>query len=680
MVGGDSGWRRWLTMAAVLIASLSCSWAAEAHGRLVTYPSFASKYVASRDVTVWLPDGYDARGRRLPVVYMQDGQNLYDGAQSFGGVSWDVANTVSRLIRERKIPPVIIVGIANTSARGREYLPRRIYDLLPAASQQWIRQGWHGAPESDKYLKFIVDELKPFVDARYRTRSDRSGAFVMGSSMGGLIALYAQMEYPQVFGGSASLSMHWLLGDPALPLPSSPSRFSGEVLRAFETYVSLSRLSPRDHRIYIDRGTATLDARYLPYTEPFAAFMQKAGWRQGTSFDNQVYSGADHSERSWAKRLAAPMTFLLAPRPDAAEADEAARLAQIRAAASPADYLIGKFDGADVVLLGEDHAVKQNLAFVAGIIPRLYAAGVTNLVMEFGAAEDQARLDRLLTAPAYDAQAAKQLMFHYNVMWSWRDYRAIYKAVWQFNHSLPAGKPPFRIVNMSYVYDWSGFTGLRTPATLKAVFKRGMVDRFRADRIAREILDKRQKALVLTGTLHAFTRYEAAQTQSDGDGFCQRTGNALGNRLYRAYGARVSNVMFHQSLPSPPGQTRAFEQPGGGEVERIMHLDGDRPVGFDLRDKPMGAIRDYSYYGLCDRDFTLADLFDGYIFLAPFDALVAATPDPAFLDESNIDRAIEQYPDPDWSSRPADLAGARARLDEMAKQINDRYAALARRF
>jgi hypothetical protein len=138
--------------------------------------------------------------------------------------------------------------------------------------------------------------------------------------------------------------------------------------------------------------------------------------------------------------------------------------------------------------------------------------------------------------------------------------------------------------------------------------------------------------------------------------------------------------MFHQSLPSPPGQTRAFEQPGGGEVERIMHLDGDRPVGFDLRDKPMGAIRDYSYYGLCDRDFTLADLFDGYIFLAPFDALVAATPDPAFLDESNIDRAIEQYPDPDWSSRPADLAGARARLDEMAKQINDRYAALARRF
>ena len=452
------------------------------------------------------------------------------------------------------------------------------------------------------------------------------------------------------------------------------------MLRAFETYVSLSRLSPRDHRIYIDRGTATLDARYLPYTTPFAAFMQKTGWRQGTSFDNQVYPGADHSERSWAKRLAAPMTFLLTPRPDTAKADEAARLAQIRAAPSPADYLIRKFDGADIVLLGEDHAVKQNLAFVAGMIPRLYAGGVTNLVMEFGAAEDQARLDRLLTAPTYDAEAARQLMFHYNVMWSWQDYRDIYKAVWEFNHSLPAGKPPFRIVNMSYVYDWSGFTGLRTPATLKAVFGRGMVDQFRAGLIAREILDRRQKALVLTGTLHAFTRYQAAQTQSDGDGFCQRTGNALGNRLYRAYGARVSNVMFHQSLPALPGQTRSFEQPGGGEVERIMHLDGDRSVGFDLRGEPMGAIRDYSYYGLCDRDFTLADLFDGYIFLAPFGALAAATPDPTFLDEGNIDRAIEQYPDPDWSSRPTDLAAARAHLDDMAKQINDRYAALARRF
>ena len=81
-----------------------------------------------------------------------------------------------------------------------------------------------------------------------------------------------------------------------------------------------------------------------------------------------------------------------------------------------------------------------------------------------------------------------------------------------------------------------------------------------------------------------------------------------------------------------------------------------------------------------DRDFTLADLFDGYIFLAPFGALAAATPDPTFLDEGNIDRAIEQYPDPDWSIRPADLAAARAHLDDMAKQINDRYAALARRF
>lgn len=670
----DGSWLRAAIVLALTVATLVYPATADAAPRLIRHAAFESRHVVARDITVWLPDGYREDGPPLPVVYMQDGQNLHEGSRAFGGQSWGVGKTAARLIREGKIPPVIIVGIDNSAARGREYLPQRIFDLLPEASRAMIRDGWDGAPQSDAYLKFLVRELKPFVDAHYRTKTDRSGTFIMGSSMGGLISLYAQIRYPEIFGGSASLSMHWLLGNSGKPLPEAPL-YTRQVLRAFEAQIALAHLSPGRHRIWVDRGTETLDARYTPYTAPFEIFMRRTGW--GNTFSSRVYPGTDHSEKAWGARLADPLTFLLTPGGDVEAKAEADQLAQIRTALAPDAYLLGKFRSADVVLLGEDHAVRQSVAFVANAIPKLYAAGVTNLVMEFGAEEDQAQLDRLVTAPGYDADAARRLMFNYNVMWSWQDYRDLYHAVWAFNRGLPKGKPPFRIVNMSYVFDWSGFSGTRTPETLRRVFPRGMVDQFRADRIAREVLDKGQKALVLTGTLHAFTRFAAGQTQSDGDGFCLRTANALGNRLHAAYGSRITNVMLHQALPALPGRRDVFEQPGDGAVERIMRLNGNRPAGFDLRGAPMGSIRDYSYYGICDRDFTLADLFDGYIFLAPFRDLRAATPDAGFVDEANLARAIEQFPDPDWSPRPVNLAQAKAHLLDMAKQIDARYAALA---
>lgn len=291
------------------IAALAHGAIAEASPRLIRHAAFQSAHVPARDVTVWLPGGYRDDGPPLPVIYMQDGQNLHEDARSFGGVSWGAGETAARLIREGRIPPVIIVGIENSAARGREYLPRRIYDLLPESSRAMLRAGW-GAPQSDAYLAFLVRELKPFVDAHYRTRTDRGATFIMGSSMGGLISLYAQTEYPEVFGGSASLSMHWLLGNSGGPLPP-PALYTDQVLRAFETYMALSHLTPARHRIYIDRGSETLDARYEPYTAPFEAFMRRAGW--GETFDSRVYPGTDHSEKAWRARLADPLTFLLAP-------------------------------------------------------------------------------------------------------------------------------------------------------------------------------------------------------------------------------------------------------------------------------------------------------------------------------------------------------------------------------
>ena len=152
-------------------------------------------------------------------------------------------------------------------------------------------------------------------------------------------------------------------------------------------------------------------------------------------------------------------------------AQDASLVAELKANGKPpGEYVVSKFATADVVLLGEDHAIKQNLAFVRSLIPLLYKAGVTNLVMEFGAEEDQAKLDALVTAPSFDDAVAKQLMFHYNTMWSWLDYREIYKAAWDFNRHLAPGSKPFRILNMSYVFDWSGFPGVRIRRRCKGCF------------------------------------------------------------------------------------------------------------------------------------------------------------------------------------------------------------------
>lgn len=357
----------------------------------------------------------------------------------------------------------------------------------------------------------------------------------------------------------------------------------------------------------------------------------------------------------------------------AADPDSAYVAALAEEARSPEDYVVHSFERADVVLLGEDHAIAQTLAFVEGLIPQLHRAGVRNLVMEFGAAEDQQALDRLLTAQAYDAAALRRLMFHYNSAWSWVEYRGLYEAVWRFNRGLAPGQPPFRIVNMSYVYRWQAFSAPRTPEVLQRVFWRGTVDRFRADVIDNEVLARGGKALVLTGTPHAFTRYAMPRRDDNAEGFCSFDANWLGNRLLRRHPGRVVSLLMHQPFPNRPGARPAYLQPAAGAVERIMAKLGNEPRGFDLKTGIMGTLSDRSFYAMCHEGFTLSDFFDGYVFLAPIRSLRPATVDPDFVDAANIDEALRNYPDPDWKPRPNDLAGFRAHLAGMEEEIRQRY-------
>lgn len=287
------------------IASLSATAQAvpTGPGRVVRLPDFASKHVQARNVDIWLPDGYDAGTGTYDVLYMHDGQNLFDPALCLTtGVAWEVDATLTRLQTEGAVRPTIVVGIWNSPLRFWEYVPAAPFRAMPAASQAARKGGKVVEPLSDEYLKFLVTELKPYIDAHYRTAPGRAHTWVAGSSMGGLISLYAALEYPKVFGGAACLSTHWPLskGD------TNPSDFTDAML------AYLAKKLPRRQRplLYFDYGTATLDALYEIHQRRVDALLQASGY-DARNHLSRKYEGAAHNEAAWQARLHVPLTFLL---------------------------------------------------------------------------------------------------------------------------------------------------------------------------------------------------------------------------------------------------------------------------------------------------------------------------------------------------------------------------------
>lgn len=276
-------------------------------GTILRYPDFPSSKVAPRDVFVWLPPSYSSHpDRRYPVLYMQDGQCLFDPTASLSHAEWGIDEAMTRLIAEGRVREAIVVGIANTRLRAEEYIPRKALDLILGRNQAAERELQREArmlgfnanpfhPLSDAYLAFVVSELKPFIDRAYRTLPDRADTMVAGSSLGGLISLYAICEYPGVFGSAACISTHWPVGD----------GMTVEYLRRH------GPPDPRTHRLYFDYGTRTLDRGYEPYQKQVDAIMRSAGYVEGRNWVTRKFPGADHSERSWRDRAPVYLEFLL---------------------------------------------------------------------------------------------------------------------------------------------------------------------------------------------------------------------------------------------------------------------------------------------------------------------------------------------------------------------------------
>ena len=272
-------------------------------GTIKRFENFPSQYVQPRNIDVWLPANYDST-KKYATIYMHDGQALFDSSIMWNHQEWKVDETISKLLQAGEIKNCIVIGIWNNGAqRWSEYFPEKVLKNIPTIQREdLLKDEMTEKAREDDYLRFIVKELKPFIDKYFDVYTDQSNTFIAGSSMGGLISIYAVCEYPKIFGGAICMSTHW---------PGSLKVFNDTIPNAINAYLKKHLPDPRNHKIYFDYGSETLDSYYKLSQQMIDNTMKKAGYNNNNWLTKE-FPGADHSENSWNKRFNIPLEFLLA--------------------------------------------------------------------------------------------------------------------------------------------------------------------------------------------------------------------------------------------------------------------------------------------------------------------------------------------------------------------------------
>lgn len=256
--------------------------AEQLQGRFRRYAGLTSRHLrCSRDVLVYLPPGYDSEpDRRYPVLYLHDGNNLFDSRTSFLGVEWRLDEQLEALIQAQAIEEVIAVGIYNTPDRNSEYT------WLPRQAASGAVEGGDGP----RYARFLVEELKPLVDKAFRTRPEREGTAVAGSSLGGLISFYLGLYYPDVFSaiGMLSPSLWW----------------------QYELLLPEARHLSQALKLWIDMGTQEGGTAQV---QAFVAQLEQRGYLQGDQLFFTLACCAQHNEAAWSKRVREMLRFFYGP-------------------------------------------------------------------------------------------------------------------------------------------------------------------------------------------------------------------------------------------------------------------------------------------------------------------------------------------------------------------------------
>jgi predicted alpha/beta superfamily hydrolase len=280
------------------------------NGSIVRIENLISKYVPKRNIDVWLPLGYNKK-KKYAVLYMHDGQMLFDPSTTWNKKSWLMDSSITKLIKEDKISEVIVIGIWNGGERRHsEYFPQKPFEMLNMDQKASIKEAVRKNNasvfnnyeiNSNNYLKFIVEELKPYIDKNFSTKTNSENTFIAGSSMGGLISMYAICEYPNVFGGAICMSTHW---------PGIFEMENNPIPGAFIQYLNSNLPNAQNHKIYFDCGDQTLDALYPPLQNKVDDVMRKKGYSQ-KSWMTKYFTNQDHSEDAWSGRIQIPLQFML---------------------------------------------------------------------------------------------------------------------------------------------------------------------------------------------------------------------------------------------------------------------------------------------------------------------------------------------------------------------------------
>lgn len=271
-------------------------------GTIAVISSFPSVNVEARQVEVYLPAGYgDDTTTRYPVMYMHDGQNVFNPATSYGGQEWGVDEALDTLIAKGVVPPMIVVAVWNSPLRRREFMPEQPFYELPDSLQQLFADNTGGTPISDRYLAFLTAELKPHIDSVYRTLPGPATTAIAGSSFGGLISLYAMSRYPQLFGYAACISTHWIVA-----FDDKLQGFPLTLISWFDRHLP----DPDNHTIYFDFGTETLDQYYEPWQRVMDDRLQKGGYIEGKNWITRKFEGEEHNEVYWRERFPDILRFL----------------------------------------------------------------------------------------------------------------------------------------------------------------------------------------------------------------------------------------------------------------------------------------------------------------------------------------------------------------------------------
>lgn len=264
-------------------------------GSIDFIPALSSRYVDARSIAIWLPSNYSTL-QKYKVIYMQDGQNLFDSSITWNHQEWHIDEHLQQLIDNKQIEPCIAVGIWNNgSKRHIEYFPQKPFKSLDLLFQDSLIYKTKRNPEtpmfageiiSDNYLLFLTKELIPYVEEHYNVSRKAKDRLIAGASMGGLISWYAALEYPRIFGNAACFSTHW----PGIWPADDPKQ---KIFQAFLSYANSHR-AKKTHW-YFDHGTNGLDQYYDPYQKAIDDVYMK-----NPNFKSLVFEGFDHSEMAWS--------------------------------------------------------------------------------------------------------------------------------------------------------------------------------------------------------------------------------------------------------------------------------------------------------------------------------------------------------------------------------------------